>query len=96
MGKEGTAAAGIDAGATHRVARFLLACRPLRVRAYALTVASAQVLETLGTPDPQRIRTAYDGLVSNEEFQRSYTRATADEASVNLRIQMAADCFAAR
>jgi hypothetical protein len=46
-------------------------------------------------PDPGATRTAYERLFDNEKFRQAYGYATADEASVETRLQIATDAFAA-
>lgn len=48
-----------------------------------------------GAPDPDATRTAYDELLQAEKFRQAYGYATADEASVETRLKLATDSFAA-
>ena len=42
---------------------------------------------------PQRIKDAYDALLTKKEFRQSYERATADEENVKARIRLATESF---
>lgn len=60
----------------------------------AMTVAASHLVRAGGTPDISHVQEAYTGLLEDEQFQISYSRATADEASVRRRISMATAAFA--
>lgn len=60
----------------------------------AMTVGIAPLLQQAGKPDADRLRQVYADLLADEDFQMSYQRATADEASVERRISMASNAFA--
>lgn len=61
----------------------------------AMTVGVAPLLQEADKPKSDCLRQAYLGLLEDEDFQMSYQRATADEASVERRIRMATEAFAA-
>jgi hypothetical protein len=61
----------------------------------AMTVGASQLIRQVAQPDVERVRTAYAALLEDEQFQQSYSRATADEASVERRINMATEAFTA-
>jgi hypothetical protein len=61
----------------------------------AITVGMARRLDQRTSPDPAGVRDAYLALLEDAEFQFVYVRATADEASVTRRIEMATEAFAA-
>jgi hypothetical protein len=60
----------------------------------AMTVGMARRLEQGEPPNAEAVRDAYLGLLEDAEFQFVYVRATADEASVARRIEMATEAFA--
>jgi hypothetical protein len=59
----------------------------------AMTVAASHLVRSGQNPDISHVREAYSGLLEDEQFQISYSRATADEASVKRRISMATAAF---
>jgi len=59
----------------------------------AMTVAASHLVRGGKEANLERIRQAYHELLEDEQFQTSYSRATADEASVRRRIQMATAAF---
>ena len=54
----------------------------------AVTVGLASRLAQNGSPNPSAVCAAYDDLLSNKKFMRSYSRATADEASVSSALNL--------
>ncbi len=61
----------------------------------AVMVGMARRLESRsGVPDPEATRGAYEGLLEREGFTAAYSRATADEASVETRLRLATEAFA--
>ena len=62
----------------------------------AVMVGIAKRLEAdAEPPEGAAVRGAYEALLANEEFQRAYGRATADEASVESRLKLATEAFTA-
>lgn len=47
----------------------------------------------LGDADGERLRSAYEGLLANPDFQAAYVRATADEENVKTRLKLAQEAF---
>jgi hypothetical protein len=60
----------------------------------AVTVGVADRLSQNGPPDPGAVAAAYGDLLSNDRFIAAYSRATADEASVSQRLELAKQRFA--
>ncbi|GAA4327738.1 DUF262 domain-containing protein [Pontixanthobacter gangjinensis] len=46
-----------------------------------------------GEPDIDKFKKAYEELIENKEFKKSYTSATSDENSVEIRINLAVEKF---
>ncbi len=59
----------------------------------AVMVGTAESLSGGPLSDSAAVRNAYVRLVGSEDFTSAYSRATADEASVKSRIQLAIDAF---
>lgn len=60
----------------------------------AVAVGMSRRLEKDEPVDPKRVREAYQKLLSDTDFQMAYTKATADEASVSRRLELATRSFA--
>ena len=59
----------------------------------SVTVGVSRRLER-GPVDNERLRVAYDGLLTSPEYQRATSRATSDEQSVRERLSAAIEAFA--
>ncbi|TKJ31435.1 MAG: hypothetical protein CEE40_01205 [Chloroflexi bacterium B3_Chlor] len=74
------------------------AFRPVRALNAAVfdsvMVGVASRLEAGGISDVKRLEDQYEALLSNEEFQETTQRSTADEVNVAVRLQMATEAFA--
>jgi hypothetical protein len=51
-------------------------------------------LETQPAIDPARLKTAYDALLQDSEFQAAYERSTSGEEQVRKRLALATARFA--
>jgi hypothetical protein len=60
----------------------------------AVMVGCARRLQSGDISNKSALISAYDGLLSDERFQRNYQRATADEESVKNRVRLATEAFA--
>lgn len=60
----------------------------------AMMVGCATRLAAGDIADNDSVRTAYESLLSDDNFRRNYERATADEDSVKSRINLAITAFA--
>jgi hypothetical protein len=59
----------------------------------AVMVGLANRMEREPSPDPERIRPAYDSLLKAEDFEAAYGKSTSDEEQVRKRIQIAISYF---
>lgn len=61
----------------------------------AVMVGVARRLQDNKSPSRERFLEAYNSLLGSEKFKAAYSRATSDKESVQARIQLATDAFAA-